>query len=192
MATLAVDIRRWTREDYERLAEKGFFRPGERVELVDGVIYEMTPQGGLHATVVWKAHEVLRSSLPSGFFIRSQMPLALTPDSEPEPDLAIIQGDPEDFSAGHPETAALVVEVADASLAYDAQRKKSLYARAGIPDYWIFKTRGLALEVNRNPVDGAYRSRSVLRLDQSVSPLFAPEVSIPVLDFFPKRFQDSK
>lgn len=192
MATLAAEFRRWTREEYERLVEEGFFQPGERLELVDGFIYEMTPQGGLHATVVWKVHEVLRALLPAGFFVRSQMPLALAPDSEPEPDIAVIQGDPEDFSDGHPEMAVLVVEVADASLAHDAQRKKSLYARAGVQDYWIFNARERALEVNRDPVHGVYRSRQVLRLQERVLPLFAPDVSILVMNFFPSRFQDSK
>jgi Uma2 family endonuclease len=189
MATAAVDVRRWTREEYERLARKGFFRPDERVELVDGVIYEMTPQGGFHATVVWKAQEILRSLLAKGFFIRSQMPLALGADSEPEPDIAIIQGDPEDFSESHPETAVLVIEVADASLVHDTQRKKPMYARSGIPDYWVFRLREKTLEVNRDPVEGVYRSRQVLHLQDSVSPLFASGISIPVADFFPRRFQ---
>jgi Uma2 family endonuclease len=194
MATPAVDLRtrHWTREEYERMGEQGFFRPDERVELVDGVIYEMTPQGGLHATVVWKAHEILRSSIPSGFFIRSQMPLALTADSEPEPDIAVIRGDPEDFSDRHPEKAVLVVEVADASLFHDTGRKKSLYARAGVPDCWIFNLRKKELEVNRDPMEGVYRSRQVLRLGEIVSPLFAPGVTMPVINFFPLRFQDSK
>jgi Uma2 family endonuclease len=120
------------------------------------------------------------------------MPLALDVDSEPEPDIAVIQGDPEDFSDSHPEMAVLVIEVSDASLVHDAQRKKSLYARAGASDYWIFNARERLLEVNRDPVDGVYRSRQVFRLDESVSPLFAPAVSIPVINFFPSRFQDSK
>jgi Uma2 family endonuclease len=192
MAIPMADLHRWTREDYERMAEQGYFRPDERVELVDGVIYEMTPQGGFHATVLWKAQEILRSSIPPGFFIRSQMPLALTPDSEPEPDIAVIQGDPEDFSEAHPETAVLVVEVSDASLFHDTRRKKPLYARAGVPDCWVFNLRETVLEVNRDPVDGLYGSRQILRLDQTVSLLFAPDISIPVSSFFPKRFQDFK
>jgi Uma2 family endonuclease len=189
MAIPAVDIHRWTREDYERMAEAGLFRPDERVELVDGIIYEMTPQGGLHATVVWKAHELLRSALPPGFFVRSQMPLALTADSEPEPDLAVIQGNPEDFSDHHPETAVLIVEVSEASLLHDTQRKKPLYARAGIPEYWIFDLRKPRLEVHRDPAGGAYHSRRLLHLTESVSPLFSPEAAFDVASFFPQRLQ---
>jgi Uma2 family endonuclease len=117
------------------------------------------------------------------------MPLALAPDSEPEPDLAVIQGNPEDFSDHHPETAVLIVEVSEASLQHDTQRKKPLYARAGIPEYWIFDLRKPGLEVHRDPTGGAYRSRQTLRLDESVSPLFSPASAFAVASFFPQRLQ---
>jgi Uma2 family endonuclease len=149
----------------------------------------MTLQGGLHATVVWKAHELLRSALPPGFFVRSQMPLGLAPDSEPEPDLAVIEGNPEDFSDHHPETAVLIVEVSEASLLHDTQRKKPVYARAGIPEHWIFDLRKPGLEVHRDPAGGAYHSRRLLHLTESVSPLFSPEAAFDVASFFPQRLQ---
>ena len=117
------------------------------------------------------------------------MPLALTADSEPEPDLAVIAGNPEDFSDHHPGTAVLIVEISEASLPHDTQRKMPLYARAGIPEYWIFDLRKPGLEVHRDPAGGAYRSRQLLRLTESVSPPVSPETAFAVASFFPQRFQ---
>jgi len=72
-----------------------------------------------------------------GWDVRGQMPLALGDDSEPEPDVAVVAGSPRDYRDAHPTTAALIVEVADASVAYDRKRKAPLYARAGIPEFWL-------------------------------------------------------
>jgi Uma2 family endonuclease len=187
MATANIDTRRWTREEYERLVEQGFFHPDERLELVEGVIYEMTPQSSVHATGVRLTERALHPLYAHGFDIRCQMPLALDLDSEPEPDTAIVIGKPEDYSASHPSTAVLVVEVADSSLLHDRKRKTRLYARAGIPEYWIDNLVDWCLEVYREPKDGAYTSRTVLREDDSVSPLSCPEASIPVASLFPRR-----
>src|SRR5215213_4175153 len=174
MATATIDLRRWTREEYERLVEEGFFHPEERLELVDGVIYEMTPQSSDHATGIRFIQRALRSLDGEGLDLRCQLPLALGLDSEPEPDLAVVPGDPEDYRDAHPTTAVLVVEVADSSLLHDRKRKTSLYARAGIPEYWILNLTRSCLEVFRDPQDGAYTSRTVLRDGDSISPLARP------------------
>jgi Uma2 family endonuclease len=137
MATATIDTRRWTREEYERLVEQGFFHPEERLELVEGVIYEMTPQSSFHATGVRAVHLALESVFAQGYDVRPQLPLAVGDDSEPEPDIAVVQGAWQDYSHSHPFTAVLVVEVADSSLLHDRKRKTRLYAQAGIPEYWI-------------------------------------------------------
>jgi Uma2 family endonuclease len=182
MATAAVETRRWTREEYERLVEQGFFGPEERSELVEGAIYEMPPQSNSHALGLSLTHLALQRLYPVGYYIRIQMPLALGLDSEPEPDLAVVPGHPRDWRDGHPSSAELIVEVADRSLLHDRKRKAGLYARAEIPEYWILNLVNRCLEVYRRPLAGAYASRAVLRDDDSISPLARPEASIAVAD----------
>jgi Uma2 family endonuclease len=187
MVTATVDNRRFTREEYERLVEQGYFHPEERIELVDGILYEMTPQNSFHATGVRGSHEALRPVFSEGYDIRSQLPLALGFDSEPEPDIAVVLGSWRDYSRSHPTSAILIVEVADSSLIHDRKRKTSLYARSGIPEYWILNLVRWCLEVYRGPKDGVYTSRTVLREGDSVSPLSRSEVSIPVASLLPPK-----
>ena len=189
ICVVAIAIRNdhhWTREEYERRIEEGFFRPGERVELVDGVLYEMSPQNGPHADCVSLILYALLPLFTSGCHLRVQMPLALGLDSEPEPDIAVVPGPPGSYSPDHPTSAILVVEVAESSLPHDRKRKASLYARAGIPEYWVMNLVDWRLEVYRDPVNGEYRSSTVLRAGDSVSPLSRPQAKILVADLFPK------
>jgi Uma2 family endonuclease len=185
MAAPAVDIRRWTREDYERLVEEGYFRPNERVELVDGIIFEMTPQNSWHAAAIQALQEVLLAAFKKGFSVRFQLPLALSVDSEPEPDVAVVPGHWRDYREAHPTTAVLVVEVAESALVHDRARKTAVYAHAGIPEYWILNRGGACLEVYRDPSADRYRSRAVLKPGETVSPLARPRVSIPIADLLP-------
>lgn len=181
--------RRWTRAEYERLIEQGAFGPDERLELVNGEILAMTPQKSPHMTAVHLVNEALRQAWPPGAHVRLQGPLALEPDSEPEPDALVVAGTIRDYSAEHPKTALLVVEVAETTLTYDRQTKRPLYARAGIPEYWIVNLVDRQLEVYREPEerDGRWDYRLVHKLtpSDSMSPLHAPMASIPIADLFP-------
>jgi Uma2 family endonuclease len=185
MAAPAVEIRRWSREDYERMVEEGFFRPDERVELVDGVIYEMSPQSVRHAVAVRLARQLLGRIFSSGFDFLVQMPMALGEDGEPEPDIAVVPGDPRDHLTSHPRTALLILEVAETSLQHDRERKAGLYAKAGIPEYWILMLGSRQLEVLRDPVAGVYRSRILLNATDQAAPLARPEAVISVADLLP-------
>ena len=187
MAIANVEEHRWTRREYERLTDKGFFPSGRRVELVEGVIYDMTPQNSFHATAFRLAHEALRTAFPAaaGYEIRGQLPLALGEDSEPEPDLAVVAGGIRDYRDGHPTAALLVMEIADSSLLHDRKRKIPLYARCGIPEAWLCHLARRTLEIYRDPVDGIYQARRVLREGDTVSPLSRPEVSLKVVDLLP-------
>lgn len=183
-ATERVEIHRWTRRDYHRMAETGLLRPDERTELVDGVIYTMSPQGTRHATVVHLVADALRSVLP-GAYLRLQVPLALGNYSEPEPDVAVVTGSPRDYLDDHPTAALLVVEVADSSLRHDRMRKLPLYARSGLPEVWIVDLAQRTLEVYREPGPEAYRSQTVLRSGDRVSPLSRPDAVFTVADLLP-------
>jgi len=183
MTTSAVDARRFTRQDYERMAAAGLFEPAERLELIEGTIVRMTPQSSRHAAVVQLIEEALRRAFPAGHCFRVQMPLALDDWSQPEPDLAVAAGNPHDYLDSHPTTAVLVVEVADRSLPYDRTEKLALYARAGIQEYWLVDLQQRTLTVHRDPADGTYRSRVVLRAADAVAPLAAPATALSVAEF---------
>ncbi|CBE68855.1 MAG: Uma2 family endonuclease [Candidatus Methylomirabilis oxygeniifera] len=190
MGTQTVQTRRFSRQDYERLVAEGFFHPEERLELVDGELVMMTPQGSRHATAVRLTEDALRAVFGIGFDVRVQLPLALDPDSEPEPDLAVVVGSPRDYRDAHPQTAVLIVEVTDTTRSYDRERKARLYARAGIPEYWIVNLLEGYVEIYRHPAivsssDAAYQSRSIASSSDTISPVAAPERSLAVADLLP-------
>lgn len=182
----------WTREDYYRLAEAGVFAE-RRVELIKGQIFQMSPQKSKHTLGVSRGERALRAVFqPHGSYVRVQFPLELGADSDPEPDLAIVPGEPEDYGDAHPTSAQLIVEVADTSLEMDRGRKASLYAGAGIADYWIVNLVDQQLEVYRDPVPDpeqiyghGYASVTILARGAVVTPLAASGTSIAVADLLP-------
>ena len=183
----AVQTYRWRREAFEKLAEVGLIDPDARLELIDGeILQKMSPQSSQHATAVLLVAEALRSAFsPSDYTIRVQLPLALDPYSEPEPDIAVVEGAPRRYREAHPSTAVLVVEVADASLAFDRTRKATLYARAGIPDYWIVNLIDHVLEVYRQPRHDTYQERRILDPKDRIRPLAQPNAEILVAELLP-------
>ncbi len=187
MAVAEIEQHLWTRKEYERMVAKGLFDPEAKVELVEGVVYDMAAQGSLHTTGVTLVLQALSRHFSGNpdIHIRVQMPLALGRDSEPEPDVAVVEGDARDYARSHPTTALLVVEVADQSLSHDRKRKLPLYARAGVPEAWILNLRERTLEVYREPSGGLYRSRTALVDEDTVSPLARPEAVISVADLLP-------
>jgi Uma2 family endonuclease len=181
---------RWTREEYYRLYDQGFFQD-RRVELIDGEIVEMPVMKNPHAVAITLVEEALRSAFGSGHWFRVQMPLHLGPDSEPEPDVAVVPGNPRDYD-DHPTTALVLVEISEPTLAFDRGRKGSLYARAEIADYWIVNLVDRQLEVygdplrnKRRPEKSAYRQAATLKPPDTVTPLAMPNAQIKVADLLP-------
>jgi Uma2 family endonuclease len=192
MTTYPARTRRWTRAEYGRLIEIGVFRPGEPVELLGGELVVSEPQGSAHYTAIGLVEDALRAALGPGWLVRSQGPIALDDESEPEPDIAVTRGGRRDYSRAHPAQPALVVEVAESSLPVDREHKGSLYARAGLDDYWILNLVDRALEVYRTavqdpsaPFGSCYASREVLGPQSSVTPLVAPHARLVVSDLLP-------
>jgi len=183
----SIEMRRWTREEYDKMVAAGMFAPGERVELVDGEILTMTPQGSAHATAIQLVQDALRLAFGPDFSIRPQLPLALAPDSEPEPDLAVVVGKPKEYWHAHPATALLVVEVSDTTLEYDRRRKGNLYARAGIEEYWIVNLVDGCIEVYREPHQAGYASCQCFFAGQHVGLLAAPDSVIRVADLISRQ-----
>ena len=191
MASPAIHTKRWTRQDYDRMAEAGIFSPDEHVQLIEGDIVTMTPQNSSHAAAIGKTQRVLDRIFGPNLWVRVQMPLIVDPDSEPEPDLAVVSGTPDDYRDEHPRTALLVIEVSDSTLPLDRDRKRAIYARAGIPEYGIVNLADRCLEVYRDPVAPAgeparYRSARKVARAETVSPLSTPHVSIAVADLIPE------
>lgn len=180
-----IQPHRFSRSQYERMIEAGIFAPDDRLELLDGEIIAMAPQKSRHATAIRLLEEALRRSFDSGYDVRSQLPLALDEYSEPEPDISVVPGSPRDYRDAHPNTAVLVVEVADTSLIYDRTRKLSAYARAGIPEYWILDLGSETLEVCRQPLGDVYGERRILQRPQRVAPLAGNGVEIDVAEVLP-------
>lgn len=192
MTTYPVRTRRWTRAEYDRLIALGVFQPGDPIELLGGELIVAEPQGSAHYTAICLVQEALRQAFGLGFTIRSQGPVALDDESEPEPDIAVVPGGIRDYSGEHPARPVLVVEVAESSLRLDRQRKAGLYGRAGLEDYWILNLVDGVLEIHRQPVADAsaaygwrYASRVVLGPDAQATPLAAPAASIPIRALLP-------
>lgn len=182
---LPLQRHRFSRAQYEQMVDAGVFGPEDRLELLDGEIIDIAPQKSRHATAVRLLEEALRACFGPGYDIRSQLPLALDERSEPEPDIAVVPGSPRDYRDAHPTGALLIVEVADATLAYDRIRKLAAYARAGIPEYWILDLNGESLEVCRRPLGETYAERHILQPSDRVSPLAGRGGEIAVADLLP-------
>jgi len=151
MGQAPLTVRRWKRVEYDRLVDLGAFE-GEPLELIGGQLIVAEPKGAYHSSAVTAVDYALRAALPSGWIVRNQQPVSLDDESEPEPDLVVVPGRPADYRHAHPERPALAVEVAHSSLYFDRQHKGSLYARAGIEDYWIVNLVDRVLEIYREPV----------------------------------------
>jgi Uma2 family endonuclease len=189
MADEELETRRWKRVEYDRLIECGFFKPGEPVELLGGQLIVAEPQGNRHFTAIRAVEEALRAAFGQGWEVRGQGPIALDDESEPEPDVAVVPGTFRDYAGGHPSRPALVVEVSESSLAFDRAHKGSLYARAGLADYWIVNLVDRVLEVYRDtvrdleaPFGWRYQSVVMLGPDAAVSPLASPQARVRVSD----------
>lgn len=182
---------RWTRDEYFRLCEAGYFN-GRRVELIGGEIVEMAAQFDLHLAGIDLTADALRAAFGPGFWVRRQGTLDLSPHGVPDPDVAVIVGGPGGAGRTVPTTALLVVEVSDSTLTFDRRRKGSLYAAAGLADYWIINLVQRQLEVYRGPSADAsapfgfsYAGRTILDPGDAIAPLAAPSAPVAVADLLP-------
>ena len=192
MAEPAMGARKWTRLEYDRLVEADILGPEDRIELLGGEMIVKEPQYSPHATAIQLVQRALDRAFGPDWSVRPQLPVALDAESEPEPDICVVPGDPRVYRHAHPARPVLIVEVSLSRLAFDRDGKGSLYARAGIADYWIVNLPDRRLEVYREPVaHGAapfgWRYGRVVTLgpDERVSPRAAPAAAIAVADLLP-------
>lgn len=185
---MLAEIRLIHVNEYHQMAEAGILDSDERVELIDGQIYNMAAKGTAHSAAIVRTDRILRELLGTRALIRLQDPIRLNDYSEPEPDVAIVQIDPLDYADHHPTVSEvfLVIEVADTTLRRDCQFKANVYARAGIADYWVVDVTARQLYVFRAPQPDGYQNQLVLLDDGTIAPLHFPEVTIAVANLLPK------
>jgi Uma2 family endonuclease len=181
MGQLAERQRPLRREEYERMVAAGFFRD-ERVELLRGVVIEMSPQNTPHADLIEGLTQLLLPPLVGRANVRVQLPFAAGDDSMPEPDLAIVTAGR--HMHAHPDRAFLIIEVADSSLRLDRQEKAEIYARAGVPEYWVVNVAERIIERHAEPAGGTYARITPFRRGETLSPLAFPDVELRVDDVF--------
>jgi len=185
-ALTRATIRPLRRREYDQLIELGAFQD-EPIQLLRGQLVEMSPQGEEHADALcWLSHYFSRLLDPAQWEVRPQVPFAATDDSEPEPDILITR---HRRRRGHPRIAELVVEVSNTSLVIDRTIKRSIYAEAKVPEYWIVDVNARLVEIFTNPKARDYTK--VVEVDRSgiLRPKHVPGVRLVVANIpgFGKR-----
>jgi Uma2 family endonuclease len=182
LADLAPErVRPLKRVEFERLVESGAFDEDERIELLGGVLVEMSPQNPSHAGTVDALSDTLWRVAGTLARVRVQLPFAASGESLPEPDIALVARS-HSFDA-HPASAFLIVEVAEASLRKDRLIKAAIYARAGVPEYWIVNLAERVVEVHTSPRDGAYAAVRAVGRTEAIRLVALPDLDVAVSDF---------
>lgn len=184
--------KRFTIDEYHRLIDLGFLTEDDRVELIRGEIMQMAAKGTPHTVCCSNLIGELAGLLASRATLRCQDPIILPSNSEPEPDFVIAKKRSDNYLSAHPNASdiLLVIEIADSTLKYDQEVKSSLYAEAGIPDYWIFNLVKNHLETYSEPYQelqggfGYSVQRIVLPNKVVALPCF-PDLSLDLSKVFP-------
>lgn len=177
---MVVTTAKWTIDEYHRMIAAGIL-DDRRVELLKGEIVEMSPEGEPHAYFSSEAGEYLSRLLGDRAMIRPSKPITLPNDSEPEPDIAIVQRLGREYLEHHPypENVFWLIEYSDSSLDKDLQVKSKTYAAVGIPEYWVMNLRTMQLIVFRSPTDEGYQSKETLTRGE-INPLAFPNIAVSI------------
>lgn len=177
-----VTHRRFTVDEYHRMAEMGILKEGDRVELINGEIIEMSPISSRHAAAVDRIMELFKDRIGKAAFVRVQNPIRLNDLSEPQPDLAIVKRRGDFYAQAHPTTEDvwLVIEVAESSAVRDRIVKMPAYANAQIAELWLVDLPGDVIEVYRDPVAGSYQSTQQARRGETLTPQSFPSINLKV------------
>lgn len=180
-----LDPRRFTVDEYHRLIAAGILDEDEHVELLEGVITSMSPQGIPHSRCIRWLNRFLARSLGSDYELFVQLPLTFGERNEPEPDLAVVRAQdvPQDR---HPSTAVLVIEIAGGSLRRDRKVKAKIYSQASIAEHWIVNVETQVVEVftDPEPLQGVYRQVRTVPRTETLTAAALPQLSFPVADLF--------
>ncbi|MBC6436319.1 Uma2 family endonuclease [Nostoc sp. HG1] len=180
-------LKKWSMEDYHRMVEFGILTPADQVELLEGVIVQLNPQRSPHAATKQCASDYLRERLMGQVIVRVQLPITLPPDSEPEPDIAIVRLDPRKYFDRHPQPDDILflAEVADSTLNEDRIRKAKIYAKANISEYWVLDVHKRQVLGFRRSDGEHYTEEFVLSENDSIELFAFPEILISISQLFP-------
>jgi Uma2 family endonuclease len=188
-----VTVKKFTIDEYHQLGKLGFFER-DRVELIRGEIIKMVAKGTFHSVCNSLLIEELILLINKRASVRSQEPIFLPSDSEPEPDVVIAKKRSDNYSLSHPQAVdiLLVIEVSDSTLNYDQKTKLSLYAEAQISDYWIFNLVENFLEMYSEPYQNnqgnfGYRFKRIALPNETVSLPCFPDLSLDLYQVFPRQ-----
>jgi len=188
---LPLPRKRFTRSEVDQMLDSGIFA-GQRFELIDGELIDKMGQKPPHASAIQRCMELLAAIFGLAR-VRVQMPIEAGPadreSSVPEPDIAVLAEAKPDFSQRHPNgrELTLLIEVSDTTLRHDTIGKRDLYARAGVPEYWVLDIKGRRLIVHRtlNEEKGEYASLLSHREGETVAIESHPGRSISVSALLP-------
>lgn len=177
-----TDLRLITTADYHRMAEVGILAEDEQVELIAGQIIQKMPKGSAHSALCKRIEKLIEKLLGDKVLVRLQDPVQLDLYSEPEPDIAVVHPSDNFYEDSHPgpDEIFAIIEVADSTLARDLSTKATLYAAAGITDYWVVNVQEKQLHIFREPGADGYQRQTILKAQQSTHLLAFPEGVITV------------
>lgn len=186
--------KRFTISEYHRLIELGFFAENDRFELIKGEIIQMVAKGTPHCVCNTRLNRELFQLIAGKATLRSQEPIIISDNSEPEPDLVIVQNRPDDYLKEHPYPSdiLLLIEISDSSLKYDQETKLSIYAEAGISHYWIFNLIDKFLECYSDAYQASqdkfgYRRKLILLPNESINLPCFPDLVLDLSKIFPNQ-----
>lgn len=173
-----------TADEYQRMLEMGILNEDSPVELIEGELIWMAAHGGQHIRCVTLLAQAFTVAYVGVYFVSTQNSIRLDSRSEPEPDIAILRSLPQTRTPPSISEVVLLVEVSDTSLMYDLNVKAQLYARAGIPDYWVADLTTQRVLQHTRPVDGRYTTIEELVVGDRITSLSDPPITIAVADIF--------
>jgi len=158
-------------DEYYKMAEVGILKSEDRVELINGEIYQMSPIGSRHAAIVDHLAMVFKELFERKIIVRVQNPIRIDNTNEPEPDISLLKYRSDFYSSAHPKPADVltIIEVAGSSIRFDQEVKTILYASCGIPEYWIVDIDNSLIQVFLNPKDGNYTEIQKYETDGIIS-----------------------
>ena len=177
---VGLSPKRWTLDEYHQIIISGIITPETPTELINGQIIERVPQQPPHAATTDEGGDYLKALFSGEAKVRVQLPVTLPPDSEPEPDFAIVKIDANLYRDRHPGPSDiyLIIEVADSTLQKDKQYKSQLYAQAGIPEYWVINLKQHQVIVYRQLQDSTYQTEQTLEASDKIQPLEFPNLTV--------------
>jgi len=189
MEKVELTRRRFSVDEFMRLAEAGILAEDDRVELIWGEIVEMSPINVAHASTVDRIAYLLSKALGGQVILRIQGPVQLSKKSLPQPDITVLKARDDFYREQHPrpEDTLLLIEVADTTISYDQAVKGPLYGAAGIVDYWIVNLQARQVEVYREPRPNGYRSLTIYAPGETLSPLAFPDVALDIEEILGKE-----